>query len=73
MSLRRGLYRIGFRPRQGSIWYSPSLAMMYSFNNFGRDLQAAIDKTEKEIRASIEKARKEMDDGNSTEDGVLPS
>jgi hypothetical protein len=33
MRLRRVLYRMGLRPRLGSIWYSPSLSMIYAFKD----------------------------------------
>lgn len=55
MWLRRGLYRIGVRPRGGSIWYSPSLDMVYASKGFTRVFQEAMEKT-----------RKEMDDGSTT-------
>ena len=30
--LRSKLYKLGFRPKAGSIWYSPSLDYIYSFH-----------------------------------------
>jgi hypothetical protein len=50
MCLRRGLYRIGYRPRRGSIWFSPSLAMIYAGKDFGVVFKAALDKQMKEMR-----------------------
>jgi hypothetical protein len=29
--LRRMIYRLGFRPRGGSVFYSPSLSFIHSF------------------------------------------
>lgn len=30
--IRPKLYRLGFRPKAGSIWHSPSLSYIYSFH-----------------------------------------
>ncbi|WVX88016.1 hypothetical protein SEA_TFORTROY_28 [Arthrobacter phage TforTroy] len=34
--LRGPVYRLGFRPRPGSIFYSPSAALIYSIIDAGR-------------------------------------
>jgi hypothetical protein len=31
--IRTRLYKLGFRPKYGSIWYSPSLAYVYGVND----------------------------------------
>lgn len=33
MRIRRVLYRMGLRPKRGSIWYSPSLDIIYAFSD----------------------------------------
>lgn len=33
--IKRVLYRMGFRPSAGSIWYSPSLAGIYAPKDLG--------------------------------------
>lgn len=30
MRVKRVLYRVGLRPKRGSIWYSPSLSVIYA-------------------------------------------
>ena len=51
MRLRRGLYRLGFRPRLGSIWHSPSLHMIYAFKDadFVNTFKSAFETTYEEI------------------------
>ena len=40
--LRRLVYRLGFRPRLGSILYSPTLDWHYAFRTFSRDFERAM-------------------------------
>lgn len=60
MRLRKVLYRIGFRPSGGSIWFSPSLALIYA----GKDFVVVF-------KAAMEKKRKEMED-MATEPKIYP-
>ena len=39
-AIRRALYRLGFRPRPGSIFHSPSLHLIYTLRSV--DLAAAF-------------------------------
>jgi hypothetical protein len=40
--IRAIIYRLGFRPKRGSIWHSPSLHWQYAFNNFNTDFEKAM-------------------------------
>ena len=50
--IRAIIYRLGFRPKCGSIWHSPTLHWQYAFNSFGADF-------EKEVREELARLRKE--------------
>lgn len=40
--IRAIIYRLGFRPKRGSIWHSPTLHWRYAFNNFNADFEKAM-------------------------------
>ena len=39
--IRAIIYRLGFRPKCGSIWHSPTLHWQYALNSFGEDFEKA--------------------------------
>lgn len=47
----RGLvYRLGFRPKPGSIFYSPSKDWQLALANFGRDFERAMREAQERMR-----------------------
>lgn len=58
MRIKRVLYRVGLRPKRGSIWYSPSLSVIYAYKdadfvgNFKRAMEAQLCELSSEQRDS---------------------
>mgnify|MGYP001028440373 CR=1 FL=1 len=46
--VRRGLYRLGYRPRLGSIFFSPSLDMRYAWREYAPNFIKAMNQQLKE-------------------------
>ena len=40
--IRAIIYRLGFRPKRGSIWHSPTLHLQYASNSFVADFEEAL-------------------------------
>lgn len=62
--IRRVIYRLGFRPKRGTIFYSPSLAWQYYFVD-GGDIGEAISKRIREIRTEHGLDFNDVDMGDS--------
>ena len=64
--IRAIIYRLGFRPKCGSIWHSPTLHWQYAFNSFGADF-------EKAVREELARLRKRMRHHDSHTPGCRPT
>lgn len=51
--LRGPIYRIGLRPRPGSIWFSPSLAMQYAIAKAAQEIAEAWVRAFNEISETL--------------------
>ena len=40
--IRAIIYRLGFRPKRGSIWHSPTLHLQHASNNYDTDFEEAL-------------------------------
>lgn len=56
MPIKRFLYKKGFRPRLGSLWYSPSLAAMYAGQAMSRNFLAGVTGSDPDPKDMLEEA-----------------